>query len=103
MKKFATLALFGASLLSAKTYTFTVTTPSQAGSVQLKPGEYKLKVDGSQAVLMDGRGHQLNATTKVETTDHKFNQTSILSSTTDGTNRINWVELGGSKDKVDFE
>ncbi len=70
MKKFAMMALFGVWLLSAKTYTITVTDPSQAGTAQLKPGEYKLKLNGSQAVLTDTRGRTIDSVTKVETADH---------------------------------
>ena len=103
LQRIAMLALLGVSLASAKTYTFTVTEPSKAGQVQLKPGEYNLKVDGSQVVLMDNVGHRIDATAKVETADHKFDSTTISTSKADGTDRIRWIELGGSKNRVVFE
>jgi hypothetical protein len=103
MNKLAMMALLGVSLLSAKTYTFTVTDAAHAGTAQLKPGQYTLKLDGSQVVLMDRRGHTIDTPTKVETADHKFSQTSILTSSANGANRIESIEFAGSKTKVIFE
>jgi hypothetical protein len=103
LKRFAMLALLAVSLASAKTYTFTVYDSTQAGKVQLMPGEYHLKLDGSQALLMDATGHRIDAAAQVQTTDHKFDQTAVSTSKADGKNRIESIELGGSKIKVVFE
>jgi hypothetical protein len=103
LKRIAVLALLSISLASAKTYTFSVSEPAQAGQAQLKPGEYSLKVDGSQVLLMDKSGRPINATPKIEVADRKFDQTAISISKANGTNRIQWIELGGSKHKVVFE
>jgi hypothetical protein len=103
LKRIAILALLGVSLASAKTYTFSVSEPAQAGQAQLKPGEYSLKVDGPQVLLIDKTGRPINATAKVETVDRKFDQTAISISKADGTSRIQWIALGGSKNKVVFE
>jgi hypothetical protein len=102
IKKIAIFGVLGVGLLSAKTFNFTVTSPTTAGSSQLKPGDYKLKVDGSQAVLMDRKGNTLD-TGKVEPADHKFNQTSISSSTASGANKLESIEFAGSNTKVVFE
>lgn len=103
LKRIAILALLGVSLASAKTYSFVVSEPTNAGQAQLKPGEYSLKLDGSQVVLKDMTGRQIDVTAKVEPADRKFDETAVQSSKTNGTNRIQWVELGGSKNKVVFE
>jgi hypothetical protein len=103
LKRVAILALLGVSLASAKTYTFTVADPAQAGEVQLKPGEYSLKLDGSQVVLMDRAGRRIDTTAKVESADRKFDQTVISISKVDGTNRIQAIQLGGSKNRVVFQ
>jgi hypothetical protein len=103
LKRVAILALLGVSLGSAKTDTFTVSDPTQAGSAQLKPGEYKLKVDGSQAVLMDNAGHRIDVSVKIEAADQKFNQTSVSISKAVGTNRIQSIQLGGSNSRVGFQ
>jgi hypothetical protein len=103
LKRIAILALLGVSLASAKTYTFTVTNPAQAGKVQLKPGEYSLKLDGSQVVFMDTNGRRIDATAKVETAGRKFDQTAVATSKAGGSTRIQWIELGGGRNKVVFE
>lgn len=103
LKRMVILALLGVSLASAKTYTFTVSEPTQAGRVQLKPGEYTVKAEGPQVQLVDPTGHRIDATAKVETTDHKFDQTAVFSSTMDGAPQIRAIELGGSKNRVVFE
>jgi hypothetical protein len=69
----------------------------------LKPGEYRVQVEGSQVILKDSAGHQIDVAAKVETTDHKFQQTAISSFNADGQRHINSIELGGTKDKVVFE
>lgn len=103
LKRLAIFALMGVALVSAKTYTFVVTDPAQAGTAQLQPGEYKLKLDGEQVVLTDENGHKIDATAKVETEEQKFDQTAVSTSKANGTNRIEWIELGGSKSKVVFQ
>lgn len=103
LKRIAMLALLGVSLASAKTYTVTVPDSAQAGKVQLKPGEYNLKLDGSQVMLLDQTGHRIDVSAKVEVADRKFDSTAISISKADGTNRIQWIELGGSKNRVVFQ
>ena len=54
-----TLATVG--LAAAKSYDIDLPTNAKAGAVELKPGEYKLKLEGSQAVLTDTRGKFLHS------------------------------------------
>ncbi len=103
IKRVAILALLSVSLICAKTYDFALFDPTHAGDAQLKPGEYRLRVDGSQVVLMDKLGRQIAVTATVEQADRKFDQTMITTSKADGTNRIVSIELGGSKTKVIFQ
>jgi hypothetical protein len=110
LKRLAAIALlFGVFVAGAKTgpkgktYTFIIGNKTDAGSVELKPGEYHLKLDGSQVVVTDQDGKQLNVTATVETSDHKFDMTSTLCSTGEGTNRLVSIELGGSTYKVVFQ
>ncbi len=73
------------------------------GNTQLKPGDYHLKLDGSQVVLIDKNGTRTETTATVETVERKFDVTAIAMSTAGGTNRILSIELGGTKSKVVFE
>lgn len=103
LKRTAILALLGVSLAGAKTYTFSVSEPAQAGQALLQPGEYSVKVDGPQVVLMDKSGRPINATVKLETGERKFDQTAVSISKANGANRIQWIQLGGSKHRLVFE
>lgn len=97
------LALASLSLASAKTYEITLAAPTKAGSVQLKPGQYTLKVNGSNAVFTDVEtSKQFTMPVKVETTDKKFDDTKVDADKNGTTDVIKDIELGGSKTKIEF-
>lgn len=86
-----------------KSYDVVLPKPTQAGSAQLAPGEYKVVVDGANAIFTPVHTH--NAVTipvKVETENRKFDG-NILDSTTDGnTLHLKSLALGGTKIKLEF-
>ena len=47
------LSLASLGIASAKSYDIVLSDPTMAGTTQLQPGEYKLKVEGTQAVFTD--------------------------------------------------
>ena len=96
-------ALLGVSLASAKNYTFTISDTMKAGSTTLKPGQYTVKMEGSKAVLKDGAGHDVPANVKVESSDTAFKNTEVSTTQSNGTGKIEWIGLGGSKSKIVFE
>ncbi len=97
------LALACLSLASAKTYTVDLNHPSKAGSQQLTPGEYKLKVDGGNAVFTDTKTQKsVTVPVKVETNQKKFPVTSVDTTSEGSAERINSIQLGGSTTKLDF-
>ena len=97
------LLLSTVSLVSAKTYDIHISSPTMAGNVQLPAGEYKLKVDGTNAVLTDvDNDKKFTTTVKVETEDKKFEQTAVVTDDSKGTNQIKSIELGGSTTKLEF-
>lgn len=102
-KRFTIFALVCLSIASAKTYNFTVTIAARAGNTQLKPGEYSLKLDGTQVVLKDNAGHRMDVAATLEPAGRKFNETAVFITQADGTNRIEWIQLGGSNTRVMFE
>jgi len=102
-KRLALVALVSVALLSAKTYSFSTLHPATAGSVQLKPGDYKVKMDGSQVVLTCNDGKQIEITARVETGDRKYDETSVLTATVDGSNRIVSIKIGGTRTMLVFE
>lgn len=103
IKRIVMFGLLAIALASAKTYTFTISDPAQAGTAQLKPGEYLLRLDGAHVALMNKDGSQIAAAATVEETDRKFEQTSIITSDVDGIHRIESIQLHGSKNKVVFQ
>ena len=106
MKKFlvvAGLALSSLTVVSAKTYDIVLSNPTKVGSVQLKPGQYKLKVDGANAVFTDATSSKSFTTpVKVENGDKKFDDTRVQSTKDAYGDRINEIDLGGSKTKLGF-
>jgi hypothetical protein len=97
------LALAGLSFASTKTYTVSLTHPSKAGSQQLTAGDYKVKIDGANAIFTDLRtSKSVSVPVKVETGDKKFKFTAVDSTQDGAAERINSIQLGGSTTKLDF-
>jgi hypothetical protein len=97
------LALSSLTILSAKTYEIIFTAPTKAGSVQLKPGQYKLKVEGSSATFTDENSAKSFTTpVKVENSDTKFDDTKVQSTKDGDVDRLEEIDLGGSKTKLGF-
>jgi hypothetical protein len=91
-----TLALAG--VLSAKSYDIVLSAPTKAGSVELKPGEYSLKVKGTNAVFTNVEtGKSFTAPVKVQQANKKFDNTSVdTQKESNGTEDMKTIELGGS-------
>lgn len=94
------LALSAVSLALAKTYDITLPSPAKVGDIELKPGQYKLKIEGGQAVFTDSHNKSFSVPAKVETADKKFNYTRLESATRDGMNTIQAIDLGDSNTRV---
>lgn len=97
------LALGSLTVANAKTYDIVLSQPTTAGTVQLKPGEYHIKVDGNNAVFtsMD-TSKKYTAPVKVQDTGKKFSQTAVDTTNKNGTDQIQTIELGGSSTQLDF-
>ena len=97
------LAISTLSIASAKTYEITLASPTKAGNLQLKPGQYRLKVDGSNATFTNvENGKSETSPVKVVATDKKFDTTTVDASKEGDTSTIKDIELGGSKTKLEF-
>ncbi len=97
------LALCSLSMLSAKSYEIVLSGPTKAGSVQLKAGQYKVKVEGSNAVFTEVNSNKSFTTpVKIETSDKKFEDTKIQSTKEGSADRLEEIDLGGSKTKLAF-
>jgi hypothetical protein len=98
-----TVALSTLALAGPKNYTVVLPTPTKAGSVDLAPGDYKVKVDGSNAIFTDEHTRaSVTVPVKVENTETKFNATTLDTKMQGNTAQLLAIELGGSKVKLEF-
>jgi hypothetical protein len=106
-KKFFILGvLLSLSMLcfaGSKSYDVTFNAPSAVGTVTLAAGDYKVKVEGANAVFTDAHTNKSFTTgVKLETATKKFQFTAVDASKEGKTERVNAIELGGSTTKLDF-
>lgn len=94
------LALCMVSLCWAKTYDITIPAPAKVGNVELKPGQYKLKIEGAVAVFTDSHNKSFSVPAKVETSDKKFNYTRLETANRDGMDTIQAIDLEDSNTRV---
>lgn len=95
-------AILAVSVASAKSFSLTLFQPSVIGGAELQPGEYKLDLDGSKAVIRNAK-ESAEATVKVEAGDQKFSSTSVKYQNGDGKYRVQEIRLGGTKTKLVFD
>lgn len=94
------VGISAAALASAKTYQITIETPAKAGNVELQPGQYKLKVEGSQAVFTDSHDKSFTVPAKLENVDRKFSYTTIETANQGGMDTIQAIDLGDSNTQL---
>jgi len=97
------LGLASLGIASAKSYDIYVNGRTMVGTTELKPGEYKLKVEGTQAVFTDVASSKTwTAPVKVENGATKFDQTVVESTSRGDMAHVNAIDLGGSNTKLEF-
>ena len=70
--------------------------------MQLKAGEYKVKVDGTNAVFTDKQFKSVTAPVKVEQARKKFQYTAVDASKEGDVDKVNAIEFGGSNTRLEF-
>jgi hypothetical protein len=97
------LTLSSLGIASAKSFDVVLGAPAMAGSTELKAGEYKLRVEGSQAIFTDVQSAKtFTVAVKVENAAQKFGQTAVESHNLNGMDNIQAINLGGSNTKLEF-
>jgi hypothetical protein len=96
---FAVAALTIAS--AAQNYKITLFQESVVAGSTLKPGDYKLVVDGEKVVISKGKA-TVETTAKLETNQDKFSSTSVRYENGDGKYRVKEIRLGGTNTKLVF-
>ncbi len=97
MLTFATAALMVAS--AAEKHNITIFQPSVVNGTILKPGDYRLELDGEKMTLSKGK-EKVEAAVKTETADNKFSSTSIRYANADGKYKVQEIRLGGTNRKL---
>ena len=100
----AVLCLSSVGLVHARSHQIILSEPTMAGSTMLPAGKYMVKLDGTNAVLLNvDKDKTYTAPVKVESEAKKFDQTAVLTGTSGGESRIQAIEFGGSHTKLQFD
>lgn len=103
MKKFALLFVTAAMTIAmAATHRVTLFQESIVNGTSLKPGDYKMEVNGDSVVLSRG-SNKVEAKAKVETASEKFSSTSVRYQNGDGKYRVREIRIGGTATKLVFD
>jgi len=96
------LALATLAFAGPKSYDIVLRTTTEAGSMQLAPGEYRLQVEGSNAIFTNlETNHSFVASVKVATTE-KHAVTAVETKNEEGSEHIVAIDLGGSSETLQF-
>jgi hypothetical protein len=101
--------LFAAAILSTvafaapKAYNVVISKPLQVGTAQLTPGSYKMVLEGDKAVFTIAHHTAVTVPVKVETAARKYSETVLDAVDKGGTLHLNFIALGGSTNKVEFD
>jgi hypothetical protein len=88
----------------AKNYEITVSSATKVGAVVLKPGDYKLKVEGANAVFTkEGSDATFTAPAKIEEGKEMFDRTLVHQVQDGGQSRIISIALKGTQSLLKFD
>lgn len=96
------LALVGVPIASAKSYDVIIATPSVVHNVKLNPGDYRVKLDGSNAIFTDENGHHYKAAVSVKQEEKKFDDTEVETTKVAGQDQITEIRLSGTRMALEF-
>jgi hypothetical protein len=99
MLSFAAAAL----LANAASYRLTILQPSVIAGQTLKPGDYKIDIDGNNATIRQGKTTSVSVPVSVEPDQNKFQTTTIRYNTEDGNFNVKEIHLGGTKLRIKVE
>jgi hypothetical protein len=99
----AALALASFAVANAKSYDVVLYNPVKAGSVQLKAGEYTVKVKGDNATFTSvGNGKTYTIPVKLDTSGPKNDSTAAVVDGLDGAAVLKLIKLGGITTTLEF-
>lgn len=102
MKFIALFLTIGLVCASAATYQVTLFQPSLVAGKQLKPGDYKLVLEDSKAIIQKGKD-KVEASVKVQQGETRFASTSVRYADDNGKLKVQEIRLGGTNTKLVFD
>ena len=98
------LTVASLSLASAKTYDISISDPALVGTLRLQPGQYKVALKGSQAIFTNEQDDKkFTAPVKVESVNKKYVYTAVETNREKDGEHVQFIDLGGSKTRLQFE
>jgi hypothetical protein len=94
-----TLATGSAS--AASKYNVSFDRPAVIGGVELKPGDYRLTIDGEK-VTIASKQQTAEADVAMHTEQRKFSSTVVRYELGDGKNSVTQIRLGGTNQVLEF-
>ena len=97
------LGAAGGEKAKSKSYSFTLGSAIKVGSTTLKAGDYKVKVEGSDAVITRVASNEtVKIPAKIETGTDKFDKNALIQNTEAGESRLTALGLKGTRDVIKF-
>ena len=97
------LMLAGLSLASAKSHSISLSEPVTAGAVHLDKGQYKVTLEGTNAVFTDKMtGKSTTVQGKVQNSGAKHDRTAVLTTKTESGDVLTAIEIGGTDETIHF-
>jgi hypothetical protein len=98
---FATFAL-AVAMGASSSYRVNLLQPSVINGHELQPGEYRIELKDNKAIVNKGKKTVAESQVKVETSDTKFNSTSVRYTNGDGKYKVQEIRLGGTNTRLVF-
>ncbi|MCU0229715.1 MAG: hypothetical protein MUF01_18955, partial [Bryobacterales bacterium] len=98
---FAAVVLLTASAV-AKTHTITLHTPTTIAGQELKPGDYKMELNGDTVKLTNGK-QTVETTVTVQEAAEKFSKDSVRYTEADGKMKVREIRMGGTNTRLVFQ
>jgi hypothetical protein len=89
------------SFASTQNYNITLSEHYAVGATHLKPGDYRMVINGANAMLEDSH-NKVVANGSIENKADKYKSTAIVSTTVKGEPHLEAIELGGTRYEIRF-
>jgi len=103
MRYTKTILAFGTFALglamAASTHHMTITSPTWVNGTELKPGDYRVQVEGNKATFT-GKETNVEVPATVSEATQKYPTTSFRSDNVNGKQQLEEIQFGGTKTKI---